>query len=176
MWHWLGPGRQEVPYTGRLEHYMTSGALLDPPSAQEFNLHYVYRARSWAVRVFAVTVTIPTNVKDDPTSESTELPALRQKTTPLRRHESGSFGPSCRRGLHFDIVPRVDRLEILATPLDDLVLEGGRGALWMKVPYKELRDCTPSTMMDMDEATGRVVIWGWNKNEDETKVFVGDLV
>ena len=176
MWHWSGPGRQGVPRTHHLEYYMASGALHDRPFAQEFYLHYVYRTRNLAVRIITVTVIISTNVKDGPASESIEPPVLRQKSTPLQRYESGSFGLSCRKGLHFNIVPRRDRLEILATPLDNLILEGGRGTLWMRVQCKELRDCTLSTKMDMDEATGRVVIWGWDKKEGKTKVFVGDLV
>ena len=61
-------------------------------------------------------------------------------------------------------------------PLDDLFLGGGREALWMSVTYKELRDCKKTVDMDMDEATGRVIIWGWEMCTYETKVFVGDLV
>ena len=66
-------------------------------------------------------------------------------------------------------------LEALVTPLNDLVLEGGRGALRISVPLKELRRCS-GIGMDMDEATGRVVIWGWDEDTHRTKVFVGDLV
>jgi len=71
-----------------------------------------------------------------------------------------------------------DKLDILVIPLDDLVLEDGRGALRMLVSYKELKfKFRPLTIeMDMDEATGRVIIWGWDKNAYETKIFVGDLV
>ena len=73
-------------------------------------------------------------------------------------------------------VARQGDADILVTPLDDLVLEGGRGTLRMSVLRKEFDECSAITEVDMDEATGRVVMWGWDKRTCETKVFVGDLV
>jgi len=46
----------------------------------------------------------------------------------------------------------------------------------MFVSYTELGYRPQTTEIDMDEATGRVVIWGWDKQAHETKIFVGDLV
>ena len=88
------------------------------------------------------------------------------------------MGFSCRNGLHSDKALLIDKLGVLVTPLDDLVLEDGRGALRMSVPLEELKfERPPKTFgMDMDEATGRVVIWGWEEDACETKIFVGDLV
>ena len=175
MWYWSGPDRPD-DYTELLVNHMASETLYDPPFTQELNLHYVYRTRDWAARVFVVTVTIPINAKDNVFSEPTEPPTLRKKSTPVRGHGPGSFGLFFQKGLHSDITFQGDELDILATPLDDLVLEGGRGALRMTVSYKEFRDCTMSVEMDMDEATGRVVVWTWDVDARETKIFVGDLV
>lgn len=71
-----------------------------------------------------------------------------------------------------------DKLGILVTRLDDLVLEGRRGTLRMSVPYKDLKfEASPQTTeVEMDGATGRVLVWGWDKDACETKIFVGDLV
>ena len=46
----------------------------------------------------------------------------------------------------------------------------------MTVSYRELTNHTRTTEVDMNEATGRVVIWGWDRDTGETKVLVGNLV
>jgi len=48
----------------------------------------------------------------------------------------------------------------------------------MSVPFEELKFERPpkTSEMDMDEATGRVVIWGWDEDACEARIFVGDLV
>ena len=174
MWDWSGPedASAELPV-----YYLAGETLYDPPSAQEFNLHYVcWTSTVKPTRVFAVTVTIPISVKDISASESTEPPTLKLRSTPIRSQGPSSFGCPCRKGLHSDIAPQSNGFDILVTPLDDLIVEGGRGALRMTVPYKELVDRDLTITIDMDGATGRVVIWKWNKDARETRVFVGDLV
>jgi len=178
MWYW--PGLDLVGENiSVFVSYTTSEALHDPPSAQEVNLHYVCKDRLVQAEPFVITVTIPINTTNDEfASNPTEPPTLKQKTTPVENHGRRSAGFSCQKGLHSDKALLVDKLDILVTPLDDLVLESGRGVLRMFVSYKELGfKFRPLTIeMDMDEATGRVIIWGWDKDAYETKVFVGDLV
>ena len=177
MWYWSGPGRPD-DYTELSLNYMASEALYDPPSTQEFNLHYLhydYKTRDGMARIFVVIITITINAKNNFVSESIEPPTLRKKSTLVRGHGPGSFR-LFRKGLHAGMDFHDDKLDILATPLDDLGLEGGRGALRMTVPYKILRDCAIPVEMDMDEATGRVAIWTWDPDTHETKIFVGDLV
>lgn len=175
MWHWPGLDLvDEMIWT--LVSYMTSETLYDPPSAQQFSLHYVCKRHGIQEKPFAITVTVPINTGGDSASKSTGPPALKQKSTPLQTHRWGSVGFSCRKGLHLDKALQSDKFHILVTPLDDLVLEGGRKALRMFVPYKELKHFSQTIEMDMDEATGRVIIWGWDKDAYETKIFVGDLV
>ena len=157
--------------------YMTSEAFYDPISTQELNLHYVCHNRVANAEPFATTVTIPIYIKNDPPHKLTEPPALEQKSNPIQHHRQGSVGSSCQKGLlHSDKAIQNEKLDILVTPLDDLVLEGGRGALRISIPHEELKCHPQDVKMDMDEATGRIVIWGWNGDPYETKILVGDLV
>ena len=155
-----------------LASYATGEVLYDPPYTREFNLHYVCNGYVQA-ESFAITITMPISTEGDFASEP---PALKQKSTPIPSHGLDSFGFSCRKGLHSDTTSQGSKLDILVTPLDDLILEGGRGALRMTVSYRELTNHTRTTEVDMDEATGRVVIWGWDRDTGETKVLVGDWV
>ena len=174
MWYWPGPEQTNDRLWIHVS-YMTSEALYDPPSAQGFNLHYV--CQECVPEPYTITITIPINIKDDPAYELGEQPALEQKSTPVQHYGRGSVGFSFHKGLHSNKELRDGRINILVTPLDDLVLEGGRKALRISVPYEEHRSHPVRNVeVDMDEATGRVVIWRWDGNTNETKVFVGDLV
>jgi len=171
IWYWPGPDGVDENWVS----YMTSEALYDPPSTQEFYLHYFCQERVAYSDPFTVTLTVPTNLKR--AYELAELPGFKQKSTPVRQHGRNSVGFSCQKGLHFDKALQGGRIDILATPLDDLVLEGGRRALRVPVPYEEHRSHPVRNVeVDMDEATGRVVVWRWDGNACETKIFVGDLV
>ena len=157
--------------------YMTSEAPSDPSSAQGANLHYVCRERAIGEGPFAITVTVPIN-NNDPAPGPTGRIILKHKFTAMQNYGWDSSALSCTNGLHSNKAILKDRIEILVTPLDDLVLEDGRGTLRMSASYQELGfKWPPRTIdMDMDELTGRVIIWGWDKDAYETKVFVGDLV
>lgn len=164
-WYWPGLDQsEEVPHY--LVHYMAGEAIHDPTFAREFSLHYV--CRLLAAR--AITITIPINTNGD----IAEPPALKQKITPIKNHGRYSDGVSCQKGLHFDMVYGGGGVDYLVTPLKDLASESKARTLRMSVPYTELKHSSRTNKIDMDEATGRVVIWGWDKGE--TKVFVGDLV
>ena len=153
MWCWPGPDRA-YENIWIMVSYMTSEALYDPPSAQEFNLHYVCQERVAQAEPFTITVTIPTNIKDDPAYKLAK-PALRQQSTPVQHHGRDSIGFSCQKGLHSDKALQDGRINILVTPLDDLVLEGGRGALRVSVPYRS----TGPTQCEMSK-------WTWTKPLD----------
>lgn len=156
--------------------YVTGETLYDPPTAQGFNLHYVFRECNAQPEPRAITVTIPIDINDDPASGPTEPPTLRRKLTSIRHHLKDSTEFSCQKGLHFEKAFLTEGLDILVTRLDDLTLEGGGEALRMFVRYKRLGYRPRTIEIDMDETTGRVVFWGWDKDAYETKVFVGDLV
>ena len=155
---------------------MTGEALYDPSSARGVNLHYICRERSIGEGPFVVTVTVPINNDDSvPEPRST---ILEQKFTVLWNYGWVSSGMSCTNGLHANTTLLEDKVEILVTPLDDLVLEDGRRTLRIPVSYQEFGfKFPPQTIeVDMDEITGRVIIWGWDKDARQTKIFVGDLV
>ena len=181
-WNWPIPYRLHNR-ADLLVHCITSETLSSPPSAQEFNLHYVCTVRSEVVfghpkaLPFVLTIAVPINAEDDSAHESTGSPALEEKLDGFLTYgQERTVGPLCRKGLYSDIFPHSDQIDILVTPLDDFFLEGRREPLWMFVSYKGLNDCSETIDMDMDEATGRVVIWGWEESAHETKVFIGDLV
>jgi len=172
---WALPG----PDTGSLVSYMTSESLQDSPSAQELNvnLYYVGGKNFAQIEPFVTAVTIPINTKGGFISRSTKPRAVKQKSTPVRNHGGSTVCLSCRKGLHFDVATGVyPSLHILVTPLNDLGSEGGRKALRMSVSFEDLVECWLTIKVDMDEVTGRVVVWGWDSSKFGTKVFVGDLV
>jgi hypothetical protein len=177
MRYWPGLDPEQVGDRSWIRvSYMTGEALYDPTTAQEFNLHYVCRERNPQSEHSAITVTIPISANDEPASGSTEPSTLKQKSTSIRHHLRDSVGFSCQKGLHFEKAFSTEGLDILVTRLDDLALVGRGEALRMSVRYKGLGYRPRTIEIDMDEATGRVVFWGWDKDADETKVFVGDLV
>ena len=179
MWNWLGPDRVDEKVQFYLS-YTTSEALHNPSYAQEFNLHFICEGRfvqtddATLIELgpFVATVTISINTDHDPSSESTEPPLPRHKVTRLQNTRK-SIGFSCQNGLHMDRGLENGEFEIVVTPLDDLVLESGRGALRVLLSNEELGFDLRRWGVDMDNATGRVIIWGRN---GESEIFVGDLV
>ena len=180
-WHWPIPHRLHN-HANISVSYITSGVLYNPSSVKELDLHYVFMKRVQFLgythlQPFLLTIPVPINAKDDLAHEWTKPSEFRVRSRCITKNgREQTVGPSCRTGLHSDIAIHNDRIDALVMPLDDLFLGGGREALWMSVTYKELRDCKKTVDMDMDEATGRVIIWGWEMCTYETKVFVGDLV
>lgn len=155
---------------------VTSEALHDPRSAQEFNLHYICAGHPHHTNRFAITVTIPINLKGNFASRSAEPPAPKQKLTQVQRNGSYTARFFNREGFPLDAVIQGDEINILATLLDDLVLEDGKGTLRVSVPYEEFKERLRAAVVDVDEASGRIVIWGRKRHAYETQVFVGDLV
>ena len=157
--------------------YMTGEALCDPPSAQGFNLHYVCEKHAAGVDPFAATIKIPMNIQDGLAPESTESPEFERRSTLIRSHGWRSVRFFGRKGLHSDITIYDNKADILVTSLNDLGREGRGKALHMIASFEGFHGWE-SIGMDMDEATGRVVIWGWDKVRDQAGpgIFVGDLV
>ena len=176
MGYW--PGQDRVGIVGTILTYVTGEALCDPPSAQGFNLHYVCGKRVAEIDPFAATIKIPMDIQDSLAPESTQSLELERKSAPIRNHRWSSVKFFCRKGLHSDIALHDNKVEILVTSLNDLGWEGRGKALWMIAPFEELADCAGSIGMDMDEATGWVVIWGWDKfqYQEGTGILVGDFV
>ena len=176
MWDLPGPGRV---HKGRPLSYTTSETLYKPPSAEGFSLHYVYRDYYLGTQLFAATLILVNTTEDGFTSKSTGPPVLERKSTPIRNFRQGSWF-SHRKGLHMELArPRGSlHLSILVTPLDGPVSEGRRKSIRILValPLEEVRDSTWKVAVDMDEATGRVAIWGWDCGDDEATIFIGDLV
>ena len=117
--------------------------------------------------VTAVTVNPP----------SLEMPSdpgrLRMTTGRYRNSIVGSGG---REYLRTVVKRWNDRLEIWVTPLEHVAQVGGRGRLWMSVSMAELQMDPVRLGVAVDEVTGRVVLWGWDKRMLVTKIYVADLV
>ena len=159
---------------------MTSEPIHNPLSAHELNVSLYYASRGATSPV--LTVTVPINTSDhDPFSESTELPVPKEHLT-IHDHANGSDLPICRNGLYFDKVRVGDHfgVDFLVMPLRDFAPQGqNQKPFRVFVSYEEDlggRTGMQTIEIDMDEATGRVVIWGWEPEAQETRVFVGDLV
>ena len=172
MWTWPGLDQYGTYLWASLSS-MTSEVLYDPLSAQEFNLYYV----SEGITSQVITVTLPINASyDDPAPESVDLPVLKQNLTVVESHGRGLEVPFCLKGLFFDKSREGDGVRFLVMPMKDLALHGPRRALQIFVSCKELGRASQLIEINMDEATGRVVIWGWDKEAREAVVFIGDVV
>ena len=151
----------QVPLNNHIYHlpcYGTGEALYDPSSTREFNLHYVCTDHARAT-LFTDTIAIPIGTKDDFSRESTEPPALEEKSTTVKSNAQRQLVEfSCWKGLHLDIALHDDEIDILVTPLDDLVLEDGKRVLWMSVSSKEFIGRFQTIQVEIDEATGRVPV------------------
>ena len=150
---------------------MTGEVLYDPLTAQEFNLYYSFRIPTSQV----VTVTVPINAAyDNLASKSAELPAPKQNTALVQCHVETA---DCQKGLYFGKSCKKDGVHLLVMPLKDIALRGPEKALRMFVSWEEFEQ--PARQMvevDMDEATGRVVVWLWDRDTRAVKIFFGDLV
>jgi len=177
MWDLPGPGQKNK---GCLISHTVSETLYDPASARGANLHYVYGSYQPGGDIIATTVTIPINTTDDFAPELTGPPALEGKSTPLQNFREGGR-IFYRKGFYMELGrPRDDlQLGILVTSLKGPVsMEGRKKSIQILVALspKEIRDTAWKIAADMDEATGRVVLWGWRCGNNEAKIFIGDLV
>jgi hypothetical protein len=163
MWSWPGlalPNKMTSNFTAHSE------IVYDPYSAQEFDIYYVD-----TLTPQVVTVTVPINIDDnDDVSELGGLPALKQESAVIEQGRNGRGGST--KGLHVRELPG-DEITYMVIPLKNLALRNQGNALWMSVPCNGFEE---GQQMDVDEATGRVVLWGRDASAKETTVFVGSLV
>ena len=172
-WTWPGLDPHDIGFWISL-YFITSEALYEPFSALELNLYYA----SEEIASQVITVTLPINAGyDDLAPEPADLPVLKQNSTTVEGYGRGLEVPFCLKGLFFTKTAREGGgVRFLVTPLKDLALHGPRRALKVSVPHRELGGASQSIEIDMDEATGRVVIWGWDKEAREAVVVIGDIV
>jgi hypothetical protein len=145
---------------------MTSEVLYDPLSARKFNLYYIHKGS----KALVVTVTISIDANGD------ELCILKQEPTVVPDHVGSPDALSPHKGLYFDKSCRDGGVQFLAMPLRHLTPQGPSRALRMFLSYKEFKWVSQANEIDVDEASGRVIIWGWDRKSQEAKIFVGDLV
>jgi hypothetical protein len=168
-WSWPGLGQSDDWAENQLT-YTASEPIYDQRSAREFELYYAFGAAS---RVTTVTVPINTG-EDDHALKPGELPALKQVSTVIEDGREGRDTFGCgSKALHVRRLSGSDGKTYVVVPLKNLPLRGSGEAIWMFVHREEL-DRDPQ--LDIDEASGRVIIWGWDLVAQETKVFIGDLV
>lgn len=172
MWSWPG---LDLSVGMDFQTYMTSEVIYDPLSAREFDLYFI--RRGWTTQM--VTVTIPIDLsdddKDDSSSKSDELPVLKQEPTLGQNSEPwDSAATLYQNGLYIGGDCEVGGSSYLVAPLKVLASRGPRMLLRLFVSHEELPGV--SQEVEIDEATGRVVIWEWDMKARETKMVVGDLV
>ena len=145
---------------------MASETIHDPLSAQKFELYYAREG----INSHVTTLTIPIDISDD----KILIPGERSATIP--KCNGGSDPLSFYKDLYFDKVCKNDGVYYLIVPLKNLTLRGLGGVLRMFVPFEEFEKISRAHEAEMDGATGRVIIWGWNYDTQEAEIFVGDLV
>ena len=116
-----------------------------------------------------ITVTIPLNIGND------EPPILKQNSTTLPQCIEGLDLLSAQKGLYIEKAPESDGVYYLVMPLKYLASQHPRRFLPIFVSREEFNQVSHVDLA-MDEATGRVIVWGWDEEAQETKIFVGDLV
>ena len=170
MWSWHGLNRDSDYPLVPLDS-MTSEALYDPLAAQKFNIYYSFGGSTPQV----LTTTIPINTAyDDLASKSAELPTPRQNRALTQCHAKSPF---CQKGLYFSKNCESYGIHLLVIPLKDIASRGPEKALQTFVSYADfVRPGWQTIEVDMDEATGRVVMWVWDNVGQELKIFVGDFV
>ena len=172
MWSWSGLSSIDPNLRFSLSS-IAGEVLYDPLSAQEFNLYYVSRGLTSQVNA----VTIPINITDqDLVLKSTEPPVLEQKSTIIEIDAKDPEMPFCRNGLYFDKYCEDVGIHFYVIPLKAFAMQDSRGILGIFLSHKELEQTLQMIEIDMDEVTGRVLVWGWEKEAQETRIFVGDLV
>jgi hypothetical protein len=179
MWSWPGPD-QSSGTAPPFAVCTTNETIYNPHSAQELNLYYIKEGVT--AEFITVTVSINTSAPDDSdwTEKPDEPPGLKQKCTAIGAERPGASGFFCRKGLYFDVYfdedSTNDGMHYMVIPLKSLALHGPKNILRMFVSCKEIEPTSRGIHLDVDEATGRVIVWGWNEEAQETTIFVGNLV
>ena len=147
--------------------HLASEVLYDPLSAREFDLYYINRGNQSVL----VTVTIPIDADVDGGHSFSK----QESTTVLNQLQSPDAF-SFHKGLYFDMAWKDGGVHYLVMPLKNLASNGPSKALRMFLSHGEFKQVSEAKEIDVDEATGRVIVWRWDRKAQETRIFVGDLV
>ena len=171
-WSWSGVNEAGESLRTSLS-FMTSEVLYEPLSAGGFELYYV----SIGLSSRLIAVTVPISEAYDLAFRPGEQPILRQTSAIVQVRGDVWETVFCHKGWYFNkSFAGIRAFKFTVIPLKNIASCRLRKALHMFVGFEELEQITQTIEIDMDEATGRVVIWGWNSEKQETSVFVGDLV
>lgn len=171
--------------TGGYRNQTSAEVFYDPSlSDSRYNIHFWHQLDSFDLRkpIELITLIIdPSN----PSSSSSGTPAYQR----IENHFS-TYGLIAGGSLHQEIYHSRTRshsegLDVWVTSLEDISFGQGRGeeerqgSLHMFVSNDEFEPDLEWESVDVDEASGRVFIWGptyqW-MTPSETRVFVGELV
>lgn len=173
-----------VNTTGTHPHKTSAEVFYDPSLPdRRYNIHFLRQLDDFDPRSCVGLITLTIDPSDSSSSSS---------GTPAYQRIESSFwidGIIANGTLHSDIYHSRTRshgegLDIWVTSLEDASIsqaggEGGQGSIFMFVSNDELEPDMEWESVDLDEASGRVFIWGptyrW-MTPPETRVFVGELV
>lgn len=150
--------------------HTASEALYNQISVQKFGLYFLERSSTSRV----ITVTVPINIwdYDDPAA-----PIPKQESTIVRTGVGILDGIFLDKGLYFSKTSKSGSVDYLISPLRDLASGEQGKALRISISREDLsQDLSLPSEIDIDEATGRVVICAWDKRAQQSKLFVRDLV
>jgi hypothetical protein len=105
-------------------------------------------------------------------------PQLEWKVTRIPDITVDGLNPQYRGclGVMIRVAARDDgNFEMRVVNLDDLGRTNGRGALTIPFP-RDMEGQLTRMDVDVDDFSGRVVLWGWSTHSPTTVVFVGELV
>lgn len=171
MWLWRGLDRS----------YKTS-RIRDPELINEtvYDQHFTRESSLYSVdEGVVITATVPIDASDpydrDWTQNPDELPALKQKSTTVGSQATGTNTVCCRKGLYFDEIPTNDGVCYVVIPLKNVAANGPGNVLRLVVSRKEFKHVALGVCLDMDEATGRVIVWGPRESTEGISILIGDL-
>ena len=168
----MTPGSTQV-YT-HWHKYANSGRFCDPSSRGYFDLHFLFEYANDSSHARVITLKVDLNPAP---SLGPNSPQFQWKATDVPDIAITRFGPGYRACLG---VSRLGALrddgnyEIGVVDPDDLVRSNGRGTLNITFP-REVEDQSMCVGVDVDDFSGRVVVWGWSPYSPSTILFVGEL-
>ena len=182
IWCWssiIGSG------TGTYRHKTSAEVFYDPSlPGDRFNIHLL----NWKGHSDPKTYMDLITLNIDPSDPSPASPESRTSERIVSRFPVAGLPATStiypgvyRSGTRL----REDGLDIWITPLEDISSSQARGlggrqdSFWMFVSNDDLEHDLEWESVDLDEASGRVFVWGpgfrW-KTPPETRIFVGELV
>ena len=170
----LSPGRNlmtatPVPIVRPMDwisiSHMASEPIYDPLSARRLDLYYLHKGNS--SRVILITIPLESGVS-----------LRREGLRTIRDDANGPITLPLHKGFHLKFEKTCDNkgAYFVVMTLKNLSTHDPRIFLRVFVSDEEFEQVSQASEIDMDEATGRMIIWGWDEGAEETKVFVGDLV